>query len=225
MGALVFDADDTLWENNFLFERVVEDFLSWLDHPVLDRASLRAILDDVERANSAAYGYGSQVFLRSLSDCLHRLRERPASAAEQQQILSLATDLIEHRIELMPGVGETLIELSSRHQLFLLTKGDESEQRAKLEVSQLEHHFRSVHIVAEKNVDTYLRLERQLQLDPAETWMIGNSPKSDILPARRAGWNAVFIPNPHTWALEHQDMDPDEGVVTVQAFTELPRHL
>ena len=79
---LVFDADDTLWENNVLFERVVDDYLDWLDHPTLDRVALRAVLDDVERANVVVHGYGSASFLRSLADCFERLTERPATDAE-----------------------------------------------------------------------------------------------------------------------------------------------
>ena len=55
--------------------------------------------------------------------------------------------------------------------------------------------------------------------------MIGNSPKSDILPARAAGFNAVFIPNDNTWVLEHDELDPtDTGVLHLSAFPELLRH-
>ena len=79
---LVFDADDTLWENNVLFERVVSDYLDWLAHPTLDREALRAVLDDVERANVGVHGYGTASFLRSLRDCFERLNERPAGATE-----------------------------------------------------------------------------------------------------------------------------------------------
>ncbi|MEE3917717.1 hypothetical protein V2I01_00160 [Micromonospora sp. BRA006-A] len=85
-AVLVFDADDTLWENNVLFERVIDDFLTWLDHPTLDRARIRAVLDDIERANAVAHGYGSKVFLRSLGECLEKLRERPATARERAEI-------------------------------------------------------------------------------------------------------------------------------------------
>ena len=70
---LVFDADDTLWENNVLFERVIADFLSWLRHPTLDRLQLRAVLDDIQAANAVAHGYGSRMLLRSLADCVQTL--------------------------------------------------------------------------------------------------------------------------------------------------------
>lgn len=101
---LIFDADDTLWENNVLFERVIDDFMDWLRHPTLDRTSIRAVFDDIEAANTVAHGYGSRVFLRSLGDCFARLQARPASDAERLDIEALAVALVEHRVELVPGV-------------------------------------------------------------------------------------------------------------------------
>jgi putative hydrolase of the HAD superfamily len=222
---LIFDADDTLWENNVVFERVVDDFLTWLAHPTLDRAELRAILDDIERANSAAHGYGSKVFLRSLHDCLERLRERPATERERRQILELADALINHQVELIPGVAETLDELGARHELLLLTKGDTEEQQRKIDASGLDHHFARTHIVPEKHASTYLRLVEEHGLSPERAWMIGNSPKSDILPARKAGLNAVFIPNDNTWVLEHDVLDPaDDRVLHLSRFPDLLTH-
>ncbi|MFG1777589.1 HAD family hydrolase [Micromonospora sp. NPDC049051] len=222
---LVFDADDTLWENNVLFERVIDDFLEWLDHPTLDRAGTRAILDDIERANAVAHGYGSKVFLRSLRECLERLRQRPATGAERRRIDELAAALVAHQVELMPGVAEALDDLAGRHELLLLTKGEREEQQRKLDACGLLHHFRAAHIVREKDVDTYRWLTREHGIDPAVTWMIGNSPKSDIRPARAAGLNAVFIPNDNTWVLEHDELDPaDPGVLRLSAFPDLLHH-
>jgi putative hydrolase of the HAD superfamily len=219
---LIFDADDTLWENNIRFERVIDDFLDWLAHPTLARAQIRAVLDDIERANSATHGYGGKMFLRSLGECFERLCERPATNEERRAIDELAATLADHRVELVPGVAETLEELGARHELLLLTKGNRDEQQGKLDASQLARHFRSIHIVKEKDAGTYLRLAREHSLDLAKTWMIGNSPKSDILPARQAGLSAVFIPNAHTWVLEHDELD--ERVLRLAKFPELLDH-
>lgn len=222
---LIFDADDTLWENNVLFERVIADFLDWLEHPTLDRAEIRTILDDIEAANAAAHGYGSKVFLRSLADTLRHLREQPATAEEARRIDELAAALIEHRVALYPGVDETLAELAGRHDLLLLTKGQLDEQRRKVDASDLAHHFRDIHIVDEKDIDTYRWLAGKHGLAPERTWMIGNSPKSDIIPARQAGMNAVFIPNDDTWVLEHAEVDPaDERTLTLHRFADLLDH-
>ncbi|WP_347590155.1 HAD family hydrolase [Acrocarpospora sp. B8E8] len=222
---LIFDADDTLWENNILFERVIDDFFDWLAHPTLAKPEIRAILDDIERANAVVHGYGSKVFLRSLAECLEQLNERPATIEEQRRIEQLAVRLIRGEIELIPGVADTLAELGRRHRLFLLTKGDPAEQQRKLDASQLARHFGNIHIVPEKGVEVYQWLAREHSLALPSTWMIGNSPKSDIGPARQAGMNAVFIPHEHTWVLEHAELDPhDQGVLRLTRFPELLDH-
>lgn len=222
---LIFDADDTLWEANVLFERVIANFIVWLDHPTLDRVAIRAILDDIERAHTSVHGYGSAVFLRSLAECFRHLRDRDVTAAESDEIERLAVDLLEHRIELIPGVEQTLADLAGRHELHILTKGDRAEQQAKVDLSGLGRWFRTVSIVAEKDVATYRSLIGELELDPSRSWMIGNSPKSDILPARAVGMGAVYLPNDNTWVLEHSELDPtDTGVLTLASFTELSLH-
>ncbi|TJZ43525.1 HAD family hydrolase [Streptomyces piniterrae] len=222
---LIFDADDTLWENNVIFERVIDEFLEWMAHPELGRDGVRAVLDGIEAANAVTHGYGSKVFLRSLGECVERLRGRAATADESARISGWAAAFDGHRVELIPGVPETLAELARRHELLLLTKGDTQEQERKVAASGLTRHFRGVHIVAEKDVATYEELTRAYELVPAATWMIGNSPKSDILPARAAGMNAVFIPNDHTWVLEHSELDPDDKkVLRLSAFGDLLRH-
>ncbi len=222
---LIFDADDTLWENNVLFERVIADFLTWLDHPTLNPGEVRAVLDDIEAANAVSHGYGSKMLLRSLHECFQRLSDRPATEDERAAIDRVASALIDHEVEPIPGVAETLSRLGERHSLLLLTKGDTEEQQRKLDVSLLGHHFEHVHIVAEKNADTYAGLVERHGLSTGDTWMIGNSPKSDIRPARAVGMNAVFIPNRHTWVLEHDEIDDtDERILTLRTFPDLLRH-
>jgi putative hydrolase of the HAD superfamily len=219
---LIFDADDTLWENNRLFERVIDDFITWIEHPTLDRAEIRTILHDIEAANTVAHGYGTEVFLASLADCFERLRERPAGAAERREIDELARALVHHEVELMPGVAETLADLERRHALLLLTKGSPDEQQRKIDASGLAGHFRSIRIVPEKDVAQYRSLAEEEALTLETTWMIGNSPKSDILPAREAGMGAVFIPSQITWALEEAALDPhDARTIRLERFTEL----
>ncbi|MFG2136855.1 HAD family hydrolase [Streptomyces sp. NPDC048650] len=222
---LIFDADDTLWENNVIFERVIDEFLEWMAHPELGRDGVRGVLDGIEAANALTHGYGSKVFLRSLGECVAQVRGRAATAAESARIAGWAAAFEGDRVELIPQVAETLAELARRHELLLLTKGDTEEQERKVAASGLARHFTDVRVVAEKNVATYEELIRAHALVPDTTWMIGNSPKSDILPARSAGLNAVFIPNDHTWVLEHGELDPaDDGVLHLSAFGELLRH-
>ncbi|HUI47469.1 MAG TPA: HAD family hydrolase [Acidimicrobiia bacterium] len=222
---LIFDADDTLWEANILFERAIDDFIAWLAHPTLEPASIRATLHDIEAANSVAHGYGTRVFLRSLHECFEDLLERPPTAADRASIESLAAPLLSHAIEPIADVHTTLDALGQRHDLLLLTKGDHTEQRAKIDVSGLSGHFRRIVIVPEKNADVYARLVDDESLDPECTWMVGNSPKSDILPALAAGIGAVFIPNVNTWAMEHDEIDETvERLIQIDRFADLLTH-
>lgn len=221
---LIFDADDTLWENNVIFERVVDDFVAWLAHPALDPAAIRTVLAEIEEANILSHGYGSQVFLRSLAECFQRLTRRPVGSAEQARFAAFAA-AFGQQVELIADVARVLDELATRHELYLMTKGSPDEQQRKIEASGLDHHFRGVEIVPVKEPETYRRLVADHGFDPTVTWMIGNSPKSDIVAARAAGLRAVFVPHPYTWAHEHADLDPaDRGILRLTTFRELTRH-
>jgi putative hydrolase of the HAD superfamily len=222
---LIFDADDTLWENNVVFERVVDDFVGWLAHPSLDPPEIRRLLDEIEEANILAHGYGSQVFLRSLADCFHRLTQRPVGAAERARFDAFAAAFSHQQVELIGDVAAVLDELSTRHDLYLMTKGRPDEQQRKIDVSGLRDHFRGIDIVPVKEPATYRRIVRERRFDPGVTWMIGNSPKSDIVAARAAGLRAVYVPHPNTWAHEHAELDPgDPDIVHVAGLAELVRY-
>jgi putative hydrolase of the HAD superfamily len=223
---LIFDADDTLWENNRIFEEVIADFIDWLDHPSLDRAGVRRVLDDVARANIKAHGYGTKVFIRSLEDGYRSLAPRAVRQADLDAIAELVRRLTWEELEIIDGVPETLAALAARHDLLLLTKGDDAEQRRKIEVSGLAGHFRAAVVVHEKDADAYRSVIADHALDPESTWMVGNSPRSDILPALDAGLGAVFVPHEHTWVLEHAELPADgaERLLTLARFRELLEH-
>lgn len=204
---LIFDADDTLWENNVFFERAIEGFLDYVDHPTHTREELRVVLDDVERANSAVHGYGARAFERSLVDCLEQVRSHvPVGDADRVELRRLCTPLFEFEVELLDGVSETLTELANRHRLFLLTKGHAEDQQRKIDTSGLAPLFTATRVVPEKDPDAYRTFGVDHGLDPVDTWMIGNSPKSDIWPALEAGMGAVLVPHPMTWSLEHANV-------------------
>jgi putative hydrolase of the HAD superfamily len=222
---LIFDADDTLWENNVIFERVVDDFVAWLAHPSMQPADIRSLLRDIEEANIVTHGYGSKVFLRSLADCLTRMTERPLTPDEDAQLDRFRDAFTSGRVELIAEVTDVLDELRERHDLYLMTKGAPDEQQRKIDASGLAGHFTAIDIVPTKDPQVYREVVHRRELDPGRTWMIGNSPKSDIIAARAAGLRAVFIPNANTWAHEHAELDPaDAGILQLDTFGQLPRH-
>jgi putative hydrolase of the HAD superfamily len=216
---LLIDADDTLWENNIYFEQATHAFIAFLNHSYLTPVEVRAALDEVERL----MGYGSVNYTRSLIETYRRLAEREPRNEDIQQIQQFGEQIRAHPLQLLDGVQETLDYLSPRHNLSLLTKGDPEEQKLKVERSGLEQYFRQVVIVPEKDVATYAHVTGALRVEPKQTWMIGNAPRSDINPALAAGLNAVYIPHPHTWHLEHEEVERlGEGqLLTLSAFVEL----
>ncbi len=219
---LLIDADDTLCENNIYFEKAVHEFILFLDHSSLRPDEVRAVLNEVEHD----MGYGSLNFTRSLLATYHRLAEHAWTDEDLERVKAFGATIARHPIELMSGVQETLDYLASRHRLVLLTKGDEEEQKLKLENSGLAGHFSTVFIVAEKDQAIYHQLVHEMDLNPGRTWMVGNSPRSDINPALAAGLNAVFIPHPHTWQLEIQDLRHTGSGQLLQlgAFAQLREH-
>src|SRR5579875_903017 len=145
-------------------------------------------------------------FARNLAACYQHLAERDISEADLRVVQDFAHAILEHPIELLEGVEETVAELSLRHELTLFTKGDFEEQRLKLDRSGLGRYFHHTAIVREKHEPAYRELTRERGLATDRTWMVGNSPKSDINPALAAGLSAVFVPHPRTWRLEHEEV-------------------
>jgi putative hydrolase of the HAD superfamily len=217
--SLIMDADDTLWENNIYFEQAIHSFVTFLDHSQLSREEVRAVLDEVERP----MGYGSVNFTKSLVETYRRLAEKNLREEDIEQVRRFGEQIRSQPLQLLEGVPETLDYLAPRHDLFLLTKGDNEEQKLKVERSGIEEYFKQVVIVPEKDVSTCHRVVSDLQIDPQRAWMVGNSPRSDINPALAAGLNAVYIPHPHTWHLEHEEVQYVEGgrLLTLSTFAEL----
>jgi putative hydrolase of the HAD superfamily len=216
---LLMDADDTLWENNIYFEQAIHAFITFLNHTRLTRSEVRAVLDEVERL----MGYGSTNFTKSLVETYRRLAEKDLQEEDIEQVRRFGGQIRSQPLQLLEGVQETLEYLSPRHDLVLLTKGDIEEQKLKVERSGIENFFRQVVIVLEKDLAAYRRVISELQVDPQRTWMVGNSPRSDINPALAVGLNAVYIPHPHTWHLEHEEVEnTGEGrMLTLSSFADL----
>jgi putative hydrolase of the HAD superfamily len=219
---LIFDADDTLWENNIYFEQAFDEFCEYLNHSSLTPVEIRTILDEIEIANARINGYGAVNFGRNLSNCYLRLAERAVEEHDLKRVSAMAHQILAHEIELMEGVAETLPFLAEKHELTMCTKGDVAEQNRKIDLSGLRPLFAHCAVVKEKSRATYEELANVRGFDLSRTWMIGNSPKSDINPSLEAGLRAVFVPHERTWSLEKEEIrDPDGRLVVVRKFSEL----
>jgi putative hydrolase of the HAD superfamily len=225
---LLIDADDTLWENNIYFEEAIANFMRMLDHQEMSHAEVRQFLNQVERETILERGYGSHSFAHSLVKTFERLANQPITPELHEFVWGFAHRVSTNDLELITGVPETLDYLLRRkHHLILMTKGNLTEQAGKVERSGLKEYFAAVEIVAEKSPESYRAVVSKYGLEAAGTWMVGNSPRSDINPALAAGINAVFVPHDNTWVLEHETVnEPTNGLrlLKVEKFAGLQKH-
>jgi putative hydrolase of the HAD superfamily len=204
--SLIFDADDTLWENNIYFEEAFDRFYEYLNHSSMTPDQVRSALDEIEMVNARINGYGAKNFGINLQACLKHLAEKQVGEEDLRAVEEFASEILTKPMELIEGVEETVAKLSERHTLTIFTKGDKDEQQIKVDRSGIGKYFRHAEIVKEKNREAYLKLAEDQGFDHQHTWMIGNSPKSDINPALAAGLNAVYVPHARTWSLEKEDV-------------------
>lgn len=202
-----FDADDTLWHNETVFVqthgRLCELLARYHDKDQVDES-----LNNTERRNLARYGYGIKSFALSAIETAIELSDAQVSASEISQIIALAHDMLDHPVEILDGVPETVAALAGDYHLIVITKGDLRDQSRKYALSQLDPHFADLEVVTEKDPATYDRILRRHHLDPEEFLMVGNSIKSDILPVLDIGAHAAHVPYPHTWVLDIADREP-----------------
>jgi len=198
------DADDTLWHNETIFRLTQARFLDLLSAHA-DTATTEARLAEVERRNLRLYGYGIKGFTLSMIETAMELCEGGAPAPVIREILAAGREMIAHPVETLPGVDETVAMLAETYRLVLITKGDLLDQERKLAASGLGDLFAAVEIVSEKDRGTYERVFARHGTGPDEAVMVGNSMKSDVLPALEAGAFAVHIPYHVTWAHELAD--------------------
>jgi putative hydrolase of the HAD superfamily len=216
------DADDTLWHNETIFERVHERYRALLAQ-YHDAATVDQALLATERRNLERYGYGIKGFMLSSIETAIELTRGQISAQEIRTIIELGHEMLAHPVELLEGVQETVAELAPAHALLLITKGDLRDQQRKLAKSGLAGHFRGVEIVTEKDEATYAAILARHGVRPEEFLMVGNSLKSDILPVLALGGSGVHIPYHLLWPLERAAPPHAPGrFFQIESFRALP---
>ena len=199
-----FDADDTLWQNEQFFrltERRLAELLA--DHaPGVD---VSARLLEAEKRNLGLYGFGIKGFVLSMIETAVEVTGGRAPGTVIAEILAAGREMLAHPIEILPHAHETLERLGKTYRLVLITKGDLFDQERKLAQSGLGEMFDAVEIVSDKSAATYARIFSRHGDGPEKSMMVGNSLKSDVVPAIEAGGWGVYVPHELTWVLEHVD--------------------
>jgi len=222
---LIFDADDTLWENNIFYENARNSFFTLCENYGLSKPEAAREFNQTEIRLVYERGYGTTNFLLIL-DTLFNLLLPPEARNQFNHFVNTFNETINRPRKTFPDVEKTLTGLKERYILFVLTKGDLEEQKSKLDNSGLNHFFRDRFIVSEKDDQTYRTILVENNWQNTEVCMIGNSPKSDINPALNAGMWAIFIPYAHTWFLEDEPLIIDqEKLIRIKQFSELEQVL
>ncbi|HLI79634.1 MAG TPA: HAD family hydrolase [Candidatus Binataceae bacterium] len=224
---LILDADDTLWDSNIHFLEAFDAFVEAILALGVDshRDAIKAAVREAELELIQTHGYGRRPYVIALERAVINVAPELHHQPLRREVERIGSQLIERHCELLPGVGETVPELAARHRMILFTKGQRDEQMGKLERSGLAPYFSRVETPREKNPDSYRRLVIDAGLDRERTFMIGNSPRSDVNPALRAGLRAaIYIPHPQTWELEEEELDArDSRIIELPTFRALLR--
>ena len=216
------DADDTLWHHEQFYQLTQQRFLELLNgHAEPDHLAERLLA--AEKRNLAHYGYGVKGFTLSMVETALEVVGENLPGEVIRNILNAGRDLLAHPMEVLPGVEETLGKLSEDYKLALITKGDLFDQERKLAASGLGELFSAVEIVSEKNPQVYGRIFDNEGRDRGSCIMVGNSVKSDVLPAIEAGGWAIHVPHEHNWVLEHAELpDNTRRFRQAEQFAEIP---
>ena len=197
-----FDADDTLWQNESFF-RLTQDRFADLLADYSDRAALMQRLLEAEKRNIGHYGFGIKGFMLSMIETAIEVTDQTVPAPVIAEILAAGQEMLGHPIHLLPHAQEAVEALAGTHRILLITKGDLLDQERKLAQSGLGDLFHGVEIVSQKTPATYARAFAHHGSGPDSAMMIGNSLKSDVVPALEAGAWGIYVPHGLTWELEH----------------------
>ena len=204
-----FDADDTLWQNEHFFRLTERRFAELLaDHADPDHLGARLLA--AEKRNLGSYGFGIKGFTLSMIETAIEVTNGHVPARVIEQILAAGREMLDHPVETLPHVTDTLERLAATHRIVLITKGDLFDQERKLAQSGLGEFFDAVEIVSDKRQETYQRIFSETGDGPEHAMMVGNSLKSDIVPAIAAGSWGVHVPHELTWVLEHVEAPAED---------------
>ena len=198
---IALDADDTLWENELLYQEA-QTKLKVILSPWKSFQTIDHMLYETEQRNMPLYGYGIKAFTLSMIETAIQISEGEISGHEISLIMDIAQTMLSAEVELRPYTLETLIALSKSHRLMIVTKGDLLDQSAKVKRSGLSSYFSFVEIVNDKTPQAYTDIFQKYNLNPKRFMMVGNSLRSDIQPILELGGKAVYIPADTTWAHE-----------------------
>jgi len=222
IDAIAFDADDTLWHTESLFQTTQKRLEEILDQ-YAPHDEVAAHLHETETKNIGLFGYGIKGFTLSMIETAIELSGRKVSAADIHEIVMMGKSMLDSPLELMDGVEDVLDQLGRNFPLCLITKGDMLDQQNKIDKSGLASKFRQIEVVSEKDTATYRTLFENFGIAPERTVMVGNSIPSDVAPVLELNGYGVHIPYHVTASFEKHDDDPQHpNFFRLERISQLP---
>jgi len=227
INQLIFDADDTLWQNNIYYLKAAEDFIGLATSVGLLKENIEQEFQTLERKVVKEMGYGSKNYLYILQTLYKRYNLGSRNTQIITKFENICSEFTKHlhiSPRIFPNVTSILSKLANKYPLYVLTKGNIKEQHLKLSNSGLLKYFQRAFVEPEKDISTYRRILIENKWIADETCMIGNSPKSDINPALQTGMFAILIPYQHTWIFEEEPLlSNQDRLKIIQSFSDLPK--
>jgi putative hydrolase of the HAD superfamily len=205
LDLVAFDADDTLWHNLIHFDTAEKRFGEMFSNHIDVEAGIKALMD-AEKRNIKLYGFGVKSFTLSMIETAIDITDGTVEASTIKRLIAMGRDMLDHDLELLPHVEDTLKQLHGSHRLLLITKGDLHHQERKVLASGLAHYFEGIEIVSDKKPATYDRICKRHGSKTDRTLMAGNSIRSDVLPMIEAGGYGVYVPFDILWDHEHEEV-------------------
>ncbi|MEO8883313.1 MAG: HAD family hydrolase [Devosia sp.] len=199
-----FDADDTLWHNMKFYDLTEARFAALLKD-YAQPGDLAQRLLTAESKNLKLYGFGIKGFTLSMIETAIEVTGGKVPASIVGEILDAGRDMLSHPVEPLPFAREALEALAPSYKLVLITKGDLFDQERKVAASGLGDYFAGVEIVSDKTADTYARIFGRYGDGADRSLIVGNSLKSDVVPALKSGAWGVYVPHEMAWAMEHDE--------------------
>ena len=217
---IIFDADNTLWAVEHLYDAARVKMCEYLSTKGIDPSAADAYQRQRDHQLYATYGYSACRFARSFEDTLLHLAAdtRPEDV---RHVRGLALDVFEQRALLTDGLEDVLVQVSSTYQLGIITAGERWVQERRLADFHLRDRFAAVEIVESKSEDVFRSFAIRRDIDPTNSWVIGDSYRSDIVPAKAAGFRAILLESPNWTPVEKApgSVRPD---AVIKAFRDLP---
>jgi putative hydrolase of the HAD superfamily len=220
-----FDGDDTLWHSEGYYRQANEAFAAIVGrHVDLADSDVHASMLATERRNLQIFGYGAKGMTLSMVETAIAITGGRISTGDLHRLVEIGKSVLQHPVELLPGIRAAVEAVAARHEVVLITKGDLFHQEKKVAQSGLADLFRRIEIVSEKNADTYRRVLAEFELEPRQFAMVGNSLRSDIEPVVRLGGWGIHLPYHVTWAheQEHGLGEDEQHVITVDSPASIP---